>query len=94
MTDYNPQVDDYDDESDKYYLLAKQHAEANVLARSLFPNVRIKEDSKPPVSPTKEPYRDFTPKFPPVPTPVNADDKWREVVARLQRLEERALHGD
>jgi hypothetical protein len=94
--DYDLQSDEQEDESDKYYLLAKQHAEADVLARTLFPNGRLKVDSKPEVSvpSIEEPYKDFTPKFQPVPIPINADEKWQEVVARFQRLEEKALHGD
>jgi transposase len=87
--DYNMQSDDLD-EPDEYYLLAKRHSEADALTRI----ERKKVVARASVPEPRENYNNFTPKFDPVPTPTNADEKWLEVVARLQRLEERALHGD
>ncbi|MFA5071604.1 MAG: hypothetical protein WC511_04565 [Candidatus Pacearchaeota archaeon] len=86
--DYNLQSDDLD-EPDEYYLLAKRHTEADFESRRIEREKRAKSF----VSQQEESYRDFTPKFEPVPTPANADEKWQEVVARLQRLEQVALHN-
>ena len=93
--DYDLQSDDLD-EPDEYYLLAKRHTEADKQRASLFSNGRLVSVIKKEINPsvTEEQDRNFTPKFQPVPTPVNADEERYKMFARLQRLEERALHGN
>ena len=85
MTDYELQADDLL-EDDKYYLLAKDHAAADISLASLFPRGK---PQKPETVKTEEIYenrKDFFPSFSSVPIPEDADEGWKRVISSINRM--------